>query len=140
MSIGSEIDDDVALVVATPGTTGVPRGATLAVADLSGSASETHSRLGGPSRWLLALPDHHIAGMQVWIRSVLANTTPVMMDVSKGFDGSALPDSVAAMGRGRRYASLVAAQLWKALDDRAATAALASLDPEPMSQSSTDLR
>jgi len=36
----------------------------------------------------------------VWIRSVLASTTPVVMDVSKGFDASALPDSVATMGRG----------------------------------------
>lgn len=90
LGVGSEIDDDVALVVSTPGTTGVPKGAMLTVAALSASASGTHSRLGGPGRWLLALPAHHIAGMQVLIRSVRASTTPVVMDVSKGFDASAL--------------------------------------------------
>ena len=128
LRVDSGIDDDVALVVSTSGTTGMPKGAMLTSKALTASASATHSRLGGPGRWLLALPAHHIAGMQVLIRSVLAGTTPVVMDVSAGFDVSALPDAVAAMGGGRRYASLVAAQLAKALAAADATAALASLD------------
>jgi O-succinylbenzoic acid--CoA ligase len=125
---GSAIDDEVGLVVSTSGTTGMPKGAMLTRAALTASASATHSRLGGPGRWLLALPAHHIAGMAVLIRSVLAGTTPVVIDVSQGFDVSSLPDAVAALGRGRRYVSLVAAQLAKALDHPAAAAALASLD------------
>jgi len=128
LRVDSGVDDDVALVVSTSGTTGVPKGAMLTSTALTASAAATHSRLGGPGRWLLALPAHHIAGMQVLIRSVLAGTTPVVMNVSGGFDVSALPDAVAAMGRGRRYASLVAAQLAKALEAADATAALASLD------------
>jgi len=128
LGVGSWIDDDVAVVVSTSGTTGTPKGALLTSQVLTFSASATHSRLGGPGRWLLALPAHHIAGLQVLIRSVLAGTTPVVMDVSRGFDVSALPVALAAMGGGRRYASLVAAQLVKALEVPEAAAALASLD------------
>jgi O-succinylbenzoic acid--CoA ligase len=125
---GDNIDDDVALVVATSGTTGTPKGALLSAGALTASATATHARLGGPGRWLLALPAHHIAGMQVLIRSVLAGTTPVVLDVSDGFDVSGLPAAVRDMGAGRRYTSLVAAQLAKALTDPEATAALAELD------------
>jgi O-succinylbenzoic acid--CoA ligase len=128
LRVGFQIDDDIALVVSTSGTTGVPKGAMLTTAALAASASATHARLGGPGRWLLALPAHHIAGMQVLIRSVSAGTTPVVMDVSGGFNVSALPDAVSAMGGGRRYASLVTTQLAKALDEPSAAAALASLD------------
>lgn len=125
---GEEIDDDVALVVSTSGTTGTPKGAMLTAPALIASASATADRLGGPGTWLLALPAYHVAGLQVVIRSVLAGTTPVELDVSAGFDVAALPAAVAAMGSGRRYASLVAAQLAKALQDPAAAEALAALD------------
>lgn len=125
---GDEIDDDVALVVSTSGTTGTPKGALLTASALIASATATHDRLGGPGTWLLALPAHHIAGLQVVIRSVLAGTVPVELDVTSGFDVGALPAAVAAMGAGRRYTSLVAAQLAKALLDPAATEALAALD------------
>ena len=128
LRVGEAIDDDVALVVSTSGTTGVPKGAMLTAAALRASASATHARLGGPGQWLLALPAHHIAGLQVLIRSTLAGTTPVVVDVSSGFDVSSLARAVDAMGSGRRYTSLVATQLAKALSDPAATAALASLD------------
>jgi o-succinylbenzoate---CoA ligase len=123
---GEEIDDDVAVVVSTSGTTGVPKGALLTASALTASASATHDRLGGPGRWLLALPAYHVAGLQVLVRSVLAGTAPVAMPAS--FDVAELPSAVAALGAGRRYASLVAVQLDKALHDDAATVALAELD------------
>ena len=74
LRVGSEIDDDVALVVTTSGTTGAPKGAMLTAAALTASASATHERLGGPGSWLLALPPYHIAGLQVLVRSVLAGS------------------------------------------------------------------
>lgn len=123
---GEAIDDDVALVVSTSGTTGAPKGAMLTASALTASAEATHRRLGGPGRWLLALPAYHVAGLQVLVRSVVAATSPVA--VSAGFDGAELASAVASLGSGRRYASLVAAQLDKALRDPAATTALASLD------------
>ncbi|WP_250150041.1 o-succinylbenzoate--CoA ligase [Mycolicibacter acidiphilus] len=125
---GEPIDDDVALVATTSGTTGAPKGALLTATALRASAAATAERLGGPGRWLLALPAHHIAGVQVLVRSVLAGTTPVEMDVSAGFDVDELPSAVAELGSGRRYTSLVATQLGKALGSPAATAALAGFD------------
>ncbi|BBX27571.1 o-succinylbenzoate--CoA ligase [Mycolicibacterium alvei] len=123
---GEEIDDDVAVVISTSGTTGEPKGAMLTAAALRSSAESTHARLGGAGRWLLALPAYHIAGLQVLVRSTLAGTTPVA--VSASFDPSELPSAVAALGSGRRYASLVAVQLDKSLRDPGAAEALADLD------------
>src|SRR5258705_9925661 len=121
------IDDDVAVVVSTSGTTGVPKGAMLPATALTASAEATHRRLGGTGRWLLALPAYHVAGLQVLVRSVVADTTPVV--VAARVDGDELASAVASLGSVRRYASLVAAQLDKALRDPAAAAALACLDP-----------
>ena len=126
LGVGEEIDDDVAVVVSTSGTTGVPKGAMLTAPALIASASATHDRLGGEGSWLLALPAYHVAGLQVLVRSILAGTVPVVVDPS--FDVAELPSAVAALGSGRRYASLVAVQLVRALGDPAATAALAELD------------
>lgn len=128
LRVDEVIDDDVALVATTSGTTGAPKGALLTAAALTASAAATHARLGGPGRWLLALPSYHIAGIQVLVRSLLAGTTPVEMDISTGFDVSQLPSAVDALGSGRRYTALVASQLAKALADPAASAALAELD------------
>ena len=128
LRVGEEIDDDIALVITTSGTTGTPKGAMLPPAALIASASATHDRLGGPGTWLLALPAHHIAGMQVLIRSALAGTVPVEIDVSGGFDPAELSSAVNELGSGRRYTSLVANQLAKALAEPAAAAALAELD------------
>ncbi|KXW79284.1 O-succinylbenzoic acid--CoA ligase [Mycolicibacterium phlei DSM 43071] len=123
---GEPIDDDVAVVVSTSGTTGTPKGAMLTAAALTASATATYTRLGGPGRWLLALAAHHVAGLQVLVRSVVAGTEPVA--VSPSFSAAELVSSVSSLGSGRRYASLVAVQLDKALRDPEATAALASLD------------
>jgi len=128
LRVGEAIDDDIALVVTTSGTTGAPKGAMLTAAALTASATATHDRLGGPGRWLLALPPYHIAGVQVLVRSLLADTVPVELDVSTGFDISELPSAVKELGSDRRYTALVATQLAKALTDPAAAAALAELN------------
>ena len=128
LRVGEDIDDDVALVATTSGTTGAPKGALLTAAALTASAAATHDRLGGPGSWLLALPPYHIAGLQVLVRSALAGSTPVELDITEGFDVAELPGAIRRLGSARRYASLVAAQLAKALTDPAAAAALAELD------------
>jgi O-succinylbenzoic acid--CoA ligase len=125
---GEPIEPGVAMVIATSGSTGIPKGALLTAAALRASASATHDRLGGPGSWLLALPAHHIAGMQVLLRSVAANTVPIVLDVARGFDPNDLPSSIDAMDGPRRYTSLVPTQLIKALGNPSATQALASLD------------
>ncbi len=123
---GEQIADDVAVVLSTSGTTGIPKGALLTARALVASAEATHHRLGGHGRWLLALPAHHVAGFQVLVRSVVAGTDPIA--VPAGVEATDLVDAVAALGTGRRYASLVAAQVDKALRDEHAARALAELD------------
>lgn len=125
---GDPIDDDVALVVTTSGTTGIPKGALLGAEALRASGNATHERLGGPGSWLLALPTHHIAGIQVLLRSILAGTEPTVLDVSGGFLPEALAGAVAAMRGPRRYTALVPTQLIKSLDSPVAAKALAELD------------
>ena len=111
-----------AVVVATSGSTGVAKGVELSVAALTASAAATHARLGGPGQWLLALPPHHIAGVQVIVRSLLAGTRPV----SRGTQTFA--DAVASMDGPRRYTSLVPTQLLRLLDDPAGLDALRTFD------------
>lgn len=128
LSADEPIADDVAVVISTSGTTGKPKGAMLTGQALTASGTATATRLGGPGQWLLALPPHHIAGMQVLLRSIQAGSDPVVLDVSTGFS---LPDfvrAVAEMTGSRRYISLVATQLVKALGDAEASEALASFD------------
>lgn len=125
---GDPINDDVALVVTTSGTTGIPKGALLGAEALRASGNATHDRLGGPGSWLLALPTHHIAGIQVLLRSILAGTEPTVLDVSGGFLPEALAGAVGAMRGPRRYTALVPTQLIKSLDSPVASKALAELD------------
>jgi O-succinylbenzoic acid--CoA ligase len=128
MAPDEPVEPDTAVIVTTSGSTGDAKGVLLSGGALTASATATHDRLGGPGRWLLALPPHHIAGVQVLVRSLLAGSVPVELDVSAGFDVTELPSAVRELGSGRRYTALVAAQLVKALTDRAATAALAEVD------------
>lgn len=128
LSPGEPIDDDIALVVTTSGTTGVPKGAMLTASALRASGDATHERLGGPGQWLLALPTHHIAGLQVLMRGIQAGTEPAILDVSGGFLTSGLTSAIAGMRGERRYTSLVPTQLIKALDDPECVLALAGLD------------
>ena len=127
LRVGEEIDDDVALVVSTSGTTGTPKGAMLTPAALIASASATHDRSAEQATWLLALPTITSPGSRCWC----AVCKPARSRRARrivGFDVTQLPTAVAQLGSGRRYTSLVATQLAKALADPEATAALAELD------------
>lgn len=125
---GEELPDGAAVVVGTSGSTGTPKLAVLTAAALTASADATHERLGGPGQWLLALPAHHIAGLQVLLRGIRAGTAPAVQDVRHGFDPAVFAATVAAMDAALpRYASLVPAQLVRVLADLAASRAAASL-------------
>lgn len=120
MAPGTPIDPEVALVVSTSGSTGTPKGAMLSAAALQASAAATNMRLVGPGHWLLALPAHHIAGLQVILRALAAGHPPVIVDVSNGFDPAELPSAVRALaaqaGSAPMYTSLVPGQLVKVLE------------------------
>lgn len=111
-----------AVVVATSGSTGAAKGVELSAAALTASATATHARLGGPGQWLLTLPAHHVAGVQVIVRSLLAGTRPVLRGTQT------FAEAVNSMNAGRRYTSLVPTQLLRLLDDPVGLDALRTLD------------
>lgn len=125
-----DLPDDLALVIGTSGSTGVPKQALLTSGSLRASAESTHEVLGGPGDWLLTLPAQHIAGFQVLVRSVVAGRVPTVPDLRGGFTAAAFARSTKAMpGDGpRRYTALVPTQLGRLLDDPAGLEALASFD------------
>ena len=123
------LPEAAALVISTSGSTGEAKRAVLTASALAASADATHERLGGPGQWLLALPPHHIGGLQVLLRSMRAGVRPAVLDLSDGFDPGAFATAVAELDpRRRRYVSLVPVQLTRILQDPRATAAAAELD------------
>ncbi len=123
-------DDAVALVVPTSGSTGEPKGVLLTAGCLHASAVAAEQRLGGPGRWLLALPVTHIGGLQVLLRSLATGHEPVT---------DSLVEGTPRLGAGRRYCSLVPTQLRRALTDPAAAAALTSYDAVLVGAAATPL-
>ncbi|MGQ0679311.1 MAG: class I adenylate-forming enzyme family protein [Actinomycetota bacterium] len=70
-----------AVVVATSGTTGMPKGAVLSHRALRASARAANDRLSaGSCSWLACLPMSHVAGIGILVRSLEAGTTPVIHD------------------------------------------------------------
>jgi o-succinylbenzoate---CoA ligase len=109
-------DERTALVIATSGSTGWPKGVELSAAALRASAAATHERLGGAGRWLLALPVQHIAGVQVLVRSLLAGHEPAVLDLRGSFDTRGFAELASTMSGSRRYTALVPTQLVRLLD------------------------
>ncbi len=100
---------DTALVIATSGSTGPPKGTELTAAALLASARASLRRVGaGPGeRWLCCLPVFHIAGIGVLVRSLLAGADPVIT-------GRLEPGALAASGCA--HVSVVPTQLRRLLD------------------------
>ncbi len=109
-----------AVVIATSGSTGEPKLVALSAAALRASARAAEARLGGPARWLLALPAEHVAGVQVIVRALLAGAAPTVLDLRSGFRPDRFAAATAALGPERRYTSLVPTQLRRILDAAAA--------------------
>lgn len=134
------VDDDVALVVTTSGSTGEPRAVALTAGALRASADATAERLGGPGQWLLALPVQHVAGLQVLTRSVLAGTAPVVLDLAAPFTPEAFAAATERLDGARRLTSLVPTQLHRLLAVPHGRAALASFDAVLVGGAATDPR
>ncbi|WP_433801941.1 o-succinylbenzoate--CoA ligase [Actinomycetospora sp. CA-084318] len=107
----------VAAVVTTSGSTGVPKAVLLSGTALAASAVSTAARLGGEGRWLLALPAHHVAGVQVLLRSARAGVPAAVMDLREGFRPDAFAAAVRAADPPVSRLSLVPTQLRRLLDD-----------------------
>ncbi len=76
------VADEIAVVIATSGSTGQPKAAELPGPALLASAGASLRRIGAApgERWLCCLPVFHIAGIQVLVRSVLAGAEPVVAE------------------------------------------------------------
>ncbi|SDG77154.1 AMP-binding protein [Microbacterium pygmaeum] len=115
----ADVRPGTAVVVTTSGSTGVPKSVLLSRDALTASALATADRI-GEGAWLLALPASYVAGMQVLVRSIVADREPAVMSgafTAQAFTAAAL--MMVSTDRGIRiptYTSLVPAQLTKLLD------------------------
>jgi O-succinylbenzoic acid--CoA ligase len=125
-----EVPDGVAVVIRTSGSSGTPKRTMLTADNLVASVTATNDMLGGAGRWLLAVSALHVAGMQVLVRSVVAGTTPEVLDLNDGFDPGQFADATDRMNTpsDRRYTALVPTQLTRLLDDSAGLRALRGFD------------
>jgi o-succinylbenzoate---CoA ligase len=106
---GRPVEEGDAVVLATSGSTGTPRGVVLTHAAVAASADATSTRLGvdrGRHRWLACLPLSHVGGLSVVLRALL---TGVPCTVLPGFDA----EQVTGIGRRGEatHVSLVATAL-----------------------------
>jgi O-succinylbenzoic acid--CoA ligase len=111
----ADVPQRVALVVETSGSTGVPKRVALSADALLASAAASESALGGPGQWLLALPAHYIAGVNVLVRSITSGTQPIILGDGH-FDAKAFAEVSDTMDAPLRFASLVPTQLLRLLD------------------------
>ena len=111
-----EVADDVALIVESSGSTGTPKRIELSAAALLASANAAHERLGGQGQWLLALPINFVAGANVLIRSLVAETQPVIMNAALPFSAEGFARAASLMTGQRRYTSVVPTQLKRLAD------------------------
>jgi len=109
------VPQPVALVVETSGSSGVPKRVMLPADALLAGAAAADGALSGPGQWVLALPAHYVAGTNVLVRSIAADTVPEV--VAPGhFDPVAFAAAARRLAHPVRYASLVPAQLAAVLD------------------------
>ncbi|WP_209560238.1 AMP-binding protein [Frigoribacterium sp. PvP032] len=109
------VPQPVALVVETSGSSGVPKRVMLPADALLAGAAAADGALSGPGQWLLALPAHYVAGTNVLVRSIAADTEPEVLAPGH-FDPVAFAEAARRLEHPVRYASLVPAQLAAVLD------------------------
>ncbi|WGL52935.1 AMP-binding protein [Nocardioides sp. BP30] len=100
-------------VVETSGSTGTPKRVMLSRAAVRASVELSARRLGGSGRWLLALPETFVAGLNVITRSLAAGSPPVRLA-----DHASFADAADELGPGG-FVSLVPTQLHRLLDSDA---------------------
>src|SRR6266480_3413013 len=95
LRVDDPVEDGDALVMATSGTTGEPKGAVLTHDAVRASALATSARLQvDPARdaWLACLPLAHVGGLSVVLRAIATGTRLV---VHPSFDGGAVEQAAA---------------------------------------------
>ena len=111
-----EVEKRIALVVETSGSTGTPKRVALSADAVLASAAASNGALGEPGQWLLALPVHYIAGINVLARSLASGVAPVPVAPGR-MDAATVLAAIARMTEKVRYTALVPAQLGRLLDE-----------------------
>jgi O-succinylbenzoic acid--CoA ligase len=117
--VSGVVPDGTAVVVETSGSAAAPKRVVLSRDALLASAAGSDAALGLPAgdrQWLLCLPAHYIAGVQVLVRSIIAGTRPVI-DVAAHFDPWRLARAAEELTAPVRLISVVPVQLarlWRA--------------------------
>ncbi|NBU22596.1 MAG: hypothetical protein EBS38_01595 [Actinobacteria bacterium] len=111
--LDDEVLSHIGFIVESSGSTGEPKRIALSVDALLASANASAARIGS-GQWLLALPTNFIAGINVLVRSVVADTQPVLLNTQVPFTAEAFVRGAALMSEDR-YTSLVPHQLSKLL-------------------------
>jgi O-succinylbenzoic acid--CoA ligase len=121
---GRPVEPGDALVLATSGASGTPKGVVLTHEAVAASARATNSRLGvtGDDHWLACLPLAHVGGLSVVTRALAAGTR---LTVHPGFD----PAAVEAAGA--TLVSLVATALQRVDPARFRIVVLGGSAPPP---------
>jgi O-succinylbenzoic acid--CoA ligase len=101
---GSEVDDEIGLVMLTSGSSGTPKAAELTWSALNASATLTQAslRADSPPVWFPCLPANHIGGLAVLLRAILGDASLLWTE-----DG----DLEHAASLGATHVSLVRTQL-----------------------------
>lgn len=127
----AEVEKRIALVIETSGSTGRPKRVALSSGALLAGAAAADSALSGPGQWVLALPAHYVAGTNVLVRSIAADTMCEILPPGH-FEPEAFLRAASRLDQAVRYTSLVPAQLATLLDaaagDDRATRILARFD------------
>jgi O-succinylbenzoic acid--CoA ligase len=111
--LGEHDLDAVSCRVLTSGTSGPPRAVGLTYGNHLWSAVGSAFNLGVDpgDRWLCCLPLHHVAGLEIVLRSAIYGTAAIVHD---GFDPGRVEDSLARQGV--TLVSLVTTQLSRLLE------------------------
>jgi o-succinylbenzoate---CoA ligase len=109
---GEPIEDGVAAVVATSGTTGTPKGVELTAAGIEASARAVSAALGAGrgDRWLACVGLHSVAGLAIVARAWHGQ---LPLEVHDRFDAAAVAEAAAA---GATLVSVVPTMLARLLE------------------------
>jgi O-succinylbenzoic acid--CoA ligase len=128
LPLPAEVARRIALVVETSGSTARPKRVALSADALLASAAASASVIGGHGQWLLALPTHYIAGLNVLVRSITSEIEPVATG-GESFDPLAFAAAAGSMNDTvPHFTALVPAQLSRILTQPAAIKAAAGFE------------
>jgi O-succinylbenzoic acid--CoA ligase len=115
----TRVAPETAVIIATSGSTGEPKGVELSAAALRHSARASLRRVGARhgERWLCCLPVSHVAGLQVLVRSLESGTEPAVAQSAT---------AVALAASGARHVSVVPTQFVRLLGEAGGADALAA--------------